>query len=222
MCLKPHLTDALYDSNHTLYHHAKKSPDWDFVAARQELAAQLQPFIDLFESDTGISVGEYFAAITHLCKWIGKPTTDSTNLTKEIQNHKRSLLSAITEQLFQCYIANKECRCPSHLQKSDCECFFKTNNRVPSRLSDPELIFGRLFYLNNNAESSNLKTNFRLRSARQYLKQSNDKIILVSLYFHLRSRLERTIFSVIKNYGLINQRILPKMQTSSSLNFPKK
>ena len=131
-----------------------------------------------------LKTGEYFAAITHLCKWIGKPMNDSTNLTKEIQNHKRALLSAITEQLFQCYITDKECRCPTHLQKSDCECFFKTNNYVPSRLSSVELIFGRLFYLNNNAESSNLKTNFRLRSARQYLKQSNDKIILVSLYLH--------------------------------------
>ena len=119
-------------------------------------------------------------AITHLCKWIGKPMADSSNYSKELQNHKRALLSAITEQLFQCYILDKECRCPGQLQRSDCECFFKTNNYVPARLSTAELIFSRLFFLNNNAESSNLKTNFRFRSARQYLKQSNDRVILVS------------------------------------------
>ena len=61
MCLKPHLTEALHDSNHSLYHHAKNSPDWDFVAARQEVAAQIQPFIDLFEKDNGIMVSlNYF------------------------------------------------------------------------------------------------------------------------------------------------------------------
>ena len=56
MCLRPHLNDALHDSTHSLFHHAQKSPNWDFVAARQELAAQIQPFIDLFELDSGVMV----------------------------------------------------------------------------------------------------------------------------------------------------------------------
>ena len=56
MCLKPHLMEARHDPAHSLYHHVNAMPDWDFVAAQQELAAQLEPLIDFFESDKNIQV----------------------------------------------------------------------------------------------------------------------------------------------------------------------
>ena len=35
-------------------------PDWDYVAAQQELAAQLQPFFEFFESDKNLQVNTWF------------------------------------------------------------------------------------------------------------------------------------------------------------------
>ena len=63
MCLKPHLMEARHDTSHPLYHHWNEMPDWDFVAAQQELAAQLQSLIEFFESDENLQVGIFFSII---------------------------------------------------------------------------------------------------------------------------------------------------------------
>ena len=80
--------------------------------------------------------------------------------------------------MFQVYVNEKECKCPSSLKEADCECFTITNKRVPLRLSPAQKIFSRLWFMNNNAQSKNLDTNMRLREARLYLKQSTDIVVL--------------------------------------------
>ena len=80
--------------------------------------------------------------------------------------------------MFQVYVTDKECMCPSSLKQVDCECFTKVNKRVPSRISPAQKALSRLWFANNNAEASNLEKNMRLREARLYLKQSNDIVVL--------------------------------------------
>ena len=65
MCLKPHMMEARHDPSHPLYHHVTDMPDWDFVAAQQELAAQIQPFIEFFESDENLQVGINHSWVTN-------------------------------------------------------------------------------------------------------------------------------------------------------------
>ena len=81
-------------------------------------------------------------------------------------------------QMFQAYVSEKECRCPTSLKKPDCECFTLYNRRVPLRISNTDLIHARLWFGNNTPEARNLDTNLRLREARLYLKQSSDIVVL--------------------------------------------
>ena len=80
--------------------------------------------------------------------------------------------------MFQVHITDAECKCPTSLKQADCACFTKRNRHVPLRISTSQKILARLWFINNNAEVKNLSTNFRLREARLYLKQSKDDVIL--------------------------------------------
>ena len=75
-------------------------------------------------------------------------------------------------------MTEKECRCRTSDKTPDCPCFTKTNRRVPIRISNAQLVHARLWFINNNPEARNLKTNLRLREARLYLKQSDDMVVL--------------------------------------------
>ena len=204
MILKPHLLAAREDESHPLNEHVQEnSIDFDFVQAQHSVAELLEPFIDFFERDDNHQIGEYFAVVTHLCKWAGMPQINNSKFHRELQNHKdrfknnklhdnrenfigylfknlqkRALLATITEQMFQVYVTDKDCKCPPSLKEADCECFTVTNKKVPLRLSPAQKIFSRLWFMNNNAQSKNLDTNMRLREARLYLKQSTDIVVL--------------------------------------------
>ena len=80
--------------------------------------------------------------------------------------------------MFHAYVTEKECICPTSLKKADCECFTLYERRVPNRISKAQLVHARLWFINNNAEARNLKTNMRLREARLFLKQSDDLVVL--------------------------------------------
>ena len=83
----------------------------------------------------------------------------------------------MSEQMFQLFITENDCPCPSSTKQPDCSCFTKPNKKIPLRISPGQKMFSRLWFLNNNAQSKNLDTNLRLREARLYLKQSSDPIV---------------------------------------------
>lgn len=89
MILKPHLLAAKEDDSHPLYEHVQENPiDFDFVQAQFTVAELLEPFIDFFERDDNHQIGEYFAVVTHLCKWAGIPQQNNNKFHRELQNHK--------------------------------------------------------------------------------------------------------------------------------------
>ena len=96
MILKPHLVEAKENPLHPLYEHVQNDlPDFDFVEAQQTVMALLEPFIDFFERDDNQQSGEYFTAVTHMCKWAGSPQENNSKLSRELQKHKESFKSIV-------------------------------------------------------------------------------------------------------------------------------
>lgn len=93
MILKPHLVEAKDNPLHPLHEHVQDLPDFDFVEAQQTVMALLEPFIDFFERDDNQQSGEYFTAVTHMCKWAGSPQENNSKLSRELQKHKDSFKS---------------------------------------------------------------------------------------------------------------------------------
>ena len=89
LILKPHLVAAKDDDTHPLHEHMQQnSIDFDFVHAQHTIAELLEPFIDFFEKDDNHQIGEYFAVVTHLCKFAGTPQLNNSKYQRELQTHK--------------------------------------------------------------------------------------------------------------------------------------
>ena len=96
MILKPHLVEAKENALHPLHEHVQNDlPDFDFVEAQQTVMALIEPFIDFFERDDNQQSGEYFTAVTHMCKWAGSPQENNSKLSRELQKHKDSFKSIV-------------------------------------------------------------------------------------------------------------------------------